>query len=150
MADQDWANLVGRFMLAFGEIEYTCSSIIEHLSQDGIGEFAATLPIEKRIEVLSAMLKKRDDDESADLLKELAKVKSYISRRNLIAHNGLSFTVVPNGKRIEFRYHIQSKRDNKNRLTYKQMESLTVEAEQLCHRFNVATLELWHLLFPDD
>lgn len=150
MADPDWPNLVGRFMLAFGEIEYTCASNIEFLSQDGIGEFAATLPIEKRIEVLKAMLSRRDDGESADLLEELRKVSSYITRRNLIAHNGLSFTVKPNGKRIEFHYHIQSKRDAKKRLTYQEMAQLTEEAEKLCHRFNVASLELWHLLNPED
>lgn len=149
MAEQDWANLVGRFMLAFGEIEYTCATNIEFLSQDGIGDFAATLSIEKRIEILKTMLVRREDDESADLLKELVKVNSYINRRNLVAHNGLSFTVKPNGQRIEFHYHIRSKRDGKKRLTYPEMQKLTEEAEQLCHRFNVASLELWHLLNPE-
>jgi hypothetical protein len=150
MAEQDWPNLVGRFMLAFGEIEHVCTISIEIISQDGIGDIASTLPIEKRIDILKAILSKREDGESAELLSELGGVKTYIKRRNLIAHNGLSFFVKQNGKRIEFHYHIQSKRDKKFTLNYEQMEALTIETEQLKHRFNAAALDLWILLNPEE
>lgn len=143
MADQDWANLVGRFMLASGDIESTCTYSIKFLSRDGIGDVAADLPLERRITILCEILARREDDDSAHLLAHVKKLRTFLKKRNLLAHNGLSFTVKKNGGRLEFSYHISSSKNQGFKLTYSEMEKLTLDVEFLQQAFTMTCASLW-------
>jgi len=143
MANQDWANLVGRFMLASGDIESACTYSIEFLSKDGIGSVAADLTLDKRIIILCGILARRSDEDSALLLALTKKLKTFLKRRNILAHNGLSFTVENKGSRLEFHYHIASAKDQKIKLTYSAMEKLTEEMEDLQRDFTMVCASLW-------
>lgn len=149
MGNQNWANLVGRFMLAAGDIESTCTYSIMFLSRDGIGGVAADLPLDKRITILSEILARRSDEDSASLLSHVTKLRTFLKRRNILAHNGLSFTLKKNGERLEFHYHITSAKDQKFKLTYKAMEALTEEMENLQRDFTMVCASLWAEVVDD-
>lgn len=150
MTDHDWPNLVGRFILAFGEIEDLCTTSIRMISVDGIGGVAATLPLESRIQLLHTILDGRSDSESRELSSALKRVKSYLTHRNLVAHNGLGMKVVHNGNKILLHFHIQSSRNADKMLSYEQMERLTSEVEHLRHELSQVALDLWQLVHPSD
>ncbi len=52
-----WSGFVGRFILAFGDIENVTYLVLLHLPKDTIFDTASSLPFGKRIELMLELLR---------------------------------------------------------------------------------------------
>jgi hypothetical protein len=93
-----WALEVGRFVMAFGNIEANTYLALRHMPLDPIGEplIDANLNLKPRIEVLIAIASKRGGEQWLVFADALEKIKRLAAKRNLIAHNGVGFDVYIN------------------------------------------------------
>lgn len=89
---EEWAMLIGHFMLAFGDIEHLITLAIEFGATDQIMGVIRQLQLSKRIELCKEMLEGKDtltDDVRNPFLDSLAQAKKLTEKRNLIAHNSV-------------------------------------------------------------
>ena len=130
-----WEMLVGRFMLAFGDIENATLLALERISSDSIMRTARSLLLAKRIELLTEILEAKEGISAsarADFIETLARVKSLADKRNLIAHNPLILEFYEHGHTGELVSQgvIASTRNENKRINIGTMQKLVQQLEE--------------------
>jgi hypothetical protein len=97
-----WAKEIGRFILAFGSIEYTTYMALQTFPRDPIGDPTSKLQLGDRIELLLAILEVRMDANSPRFCALLREVKGLIDGRNLVAHNSVGLDIYVNYDESDF------------------------------------------------
>lgn len=139
MKHDDWDRLVGRFVIAFGEIENLISMSLTMFAQDPIGPAACELPLAQRIALLEGVLSPRATEARAELLESVKAIRDYTSKRNIVAHNGVTFSFA-HGKG-EGTWMVSSIRSSRG----KQMKEISHrEMVLLVKAISSLTLELSH------
>jgi hypothetical protein len=141
--DDDWDRLVGRFVLAFGEIENIVTFALKALPADPIGDVAAELPFAQRMDLLAAVLAPHTTGPRADLLTALKEARAYARKRNVVAHNGISYSffVDEDGGNVRIASSIRSARGNKiHEIQHAEMVRLVDVVNGLTSNLNNALL----------
>lgn len=91
--DMKWAVEIGRFVMAFGSIEALTYAMLRQCPRDPIAKplVDANLPLRARLAVLIAIASSRHDEEWDQVAALLEGVAKLSSKRNLIAHSGVTF-----------------------------------------------------------
>ena len=152
MKDPAWHAPVGKFMLAFGEIEHWTTLLFGCLPGCNFEKAAAKLPLGTRLEILKEVLPRDDSPEHKSLLERIAEVEANAAMRNLVAHNGVGMDVKVEGKKIFFSYHLVSSRDNRKKLSLAQLITLAEEIDRISVRFVDAAVDVakMHIEDPSD
>lgn len=135
-ARKDWAILVGRLVLAFGDIENLTMLAISRISADSILDTARSLLLGKRIELIQEILvDKSAISESArsDFIKELTTLKGLLDKRNLIVHNPLVLQMYQDDRTGEWvaQGAIASLRNEEKKISVEELSAL-VERVEAC------------------
>ncbi|GHA75026.1 hypothetical protein [Cognatilysobacter bugurensis] len=138
-----WDRLVGRFVLAFGDIENVVTSCLRLLPQDPIGRTASELHLAQRISLLEEILSPRRTAARSNLLDAVKAVRRYSSKRNIVAHNGLSFRFERDGQGLAVESAIRSTRgDRFHEVSHREMIDLVEEVMSISAALNNAFLEV--------
>jgi len=131
---KNWVTLIGRFMVAFGDIENITLLALERISSESLMRTARSLQLTKRIELLSEILGSKEsisDEARANFIKSLAGAKKLSEMRNIIAHNPLLLTVhLDSPGELIAGHEIVSARNEDSRITAKRMQELVEQAEK--------------------
>ena len=142
-----WAGLVGRVILAFGEIELSILQCLIHVPKENLyqqyREKEFLVKAKKAIEVLNnSKIKPRLRVKMVKLVNlAIKKAKD----RNLIAHNPLHlgfYSDVDVVGSLDFRHEIRSLRQQEIFITLPQLEALASEVERLAQNIYVAMSEV--------
>lgn len=128
---EDWEIQVGRFVLAFGDIEHTITLCLNAIPKDQIGKASAKLPLQARLELLDELLAKSEGDLRTKLASAIKRVRNFIARRNLVAHNGLQFQVYKKGDSLRIIPAIVSSRDSSKLLAFHGLVDLANDTKNL-------------------
>jgi hypothetical protein len=150
--EHDWDRLVGQFVLAFGTIENVATSALRLLPADPIGETASELLLKQRLDLLEELLSPRSTAARSAFLDSLSAVKRYVKRRNVVAHNGVSFGIYKDGDRIAMTSSIRSSRGKQtHEVSHREMIELVKEVNALAAGVSSAYLDvLRDELDPED
>ena len=154
IAEEKWANLIGRFMLDFASIEDIVHRvIIQYLKETLITEQQLNDTFKSRLDLFHQILIKRFSEglDKSELNNAINKIHDLYPTRNLIAHNSLSYTFGEdqNGD-FQFRgFEITAKKKSTIFTTYEQLEG-KVQSLKECRtqissfmlKFHEAELEL--------
>ena len=140
MSDSPWYAPVGKFMLAFGDIEHSTISLLSHLPESNLPVTAPKLALGVRIDLLREVLPRNTAPEYQEVLTCLDLVSKFTSRRNLVAHNAVWFDIYHDGERILITDHLVSARDESKRLTLAELEAVAGEVYSLAARLNNAVV----------
>lgn len=130
-----WATQVGRFVLAFGSIEHTSLACLDSIPRDAMSRTLEALPLGVRLDLLIEILEGRTGQKGAPLLGIVLRAKSYLTRRNLIAHNSVWYSFARDGDKMSFTQELISSRDVKKRLSLLELTQLADEVEALARAF---------------
>lgn len=144
--DNRWATQVGRFVLAFGEIEHTCISCLEKIPQPGLGKTAATLLLSQRLLLLEDVLQSRPEAACERLLALVRDIKGVTSKRNLLVHNMLKFCFYMHDGKVTGVLEMSSSRNPKQRITYDEICALSDRLETLAFTFSAASAQAFEAL----
>jgi hypothetical protein len=92
-----WAKEIGRFILAFGSIEYTTYMALQSFPRDPIGDPTSKLQLGDRIELLLAILGARTDANSPKLA-ENRKRAEQLARDLHQAYDAIRYSAKPKGE----------------------------------------------------
>ena len=90
MKQEEWENLVGKFILSFASVEHNSYQIMYMLLKDSIFDDLKELGFQKRIDISIKLIQETEviNSEWKDrFVSNLKKARSNIVHRNLIAHN---------------------------------------------------------------
>lgn len=91
---EEWEALVGRAIIAFGEIELITHRWLTRSPRDAIGNVAARLPFGKRVELMLEILENRNlSEHGKKFVQSLKRAKKLGELRNEIAHNPVMLNV---------------------------------------------------------
>jgi hypothetical protein len=88
-----WRELVGRAILAFGEIEVISYRLLVGLPSERIFESVAHLPFARRVNLILQLLAAKPGKGRPELVKLLKEAKRLAETRNLVAHNPMAVGV---------------------------------------------------------
>lgn len=142
MDDNPWYAPVGKFMLAFGDIEHSTIALLGCLPDCKIPKNAPKLPLGARIDLLREILPRYSAPEYKAVLACLEEVTRQSAFRNLVAHNSIWFDIYKDGDRIMITNHLVSARDRKKKLSLAEMQNLTEKVHSLAVRLSSAALEV--------
>ena len=142
MNDFPWYAPVGKFMLAFGDIEHTTISLLGCLPNCKIPTTAPMLPLGQRLSILREALPAFPDEDHQEVLRCLGDVVRHSGLRNLVAHNAVWMSVYQEGDRILMTDHLVSARDREKRLTLAQMQRLADDVHDVAGRFSIAAVNV--------
>lgn len=132
---EEWQNLIGRAIIASGDIELASYKCLTYLPSDDIFEIVADLPFAKRVDLICKIIEEKPlpDDLRADFLQLLSKAKKSAETRNLIAHNPVQISVYKHEKSgdVFLRPEIQAIRKKNKVMTLTDMRKFTAEVEEL-------------------
>jgi hypothetical protein len=152
--DRKWAVEVGRFILAFGDIEHTSVACLAGIPTESLGKVSTKMALGLRLEVLVAVLSSKQAADYKSLATVVAAVKRFVDKRNLVAHNPVQFSFYQKtGEGVSIQPELVSTRDRTKRLTFSQLVALADEAERLADAFTEASMvvfERYHLSESDD
>lgn len=84
-----WAEVIGRFMVAFNHVDQTIDMVVVTLGSANLMDFAISLSVPVRCRFMKALV--RDQKPTAELVKLSEKLAKEIvdlnEKRNLVAHN---------------------------------------------------------------
>lgn len=146
--DNPWALQVGRFVLAFGDIEHTTVLLFSLIPKCSFPRTAARLPLGTRLEILYEALS-GNDGEYQEVREAIARVQKMVKHRNLIAHNAIRFDFYKDGDKIVIDQNLVSSRDGKKKLSLAQLEMLADEAGSLSLGLTNASIPLMHRVSLD-
>ncbi|WP_295362495.1 hypothetical protein [Arenimonas sp.] len=149
MKAEDWYGCVGKFMLAFGDIEHTTVGLLGCLPSCNIPKSAPKLTLGARIDMLLEVLPRYPEPEFREVLRCLEAVAKHSGTRNLVAHNTVWFDVAKVGDRIEISSHLVSTRDRKKRLKLAEMKRLADDVHELARQLSEAAVEVMKRYVPD-
>lgn len=147
--DSPWYSPVGKFMLAFGDIEHSSISLLGCLPACNIPKSAAKLPLGVRIDLLREVLPRYEAPEYQEVLKRLNEVSSKAPMRNFVAHNAVWIDLYQKDDDIYITNFLVSARDRTKRLTLEEMDELAESVHELAKRFSEATVEVLRLHVDD-
>ncbi|WP_447735246.1 hypothetical protein [Rhodanobacter soli] len=139
---EDWEIQVGRFVLAFGDIEHTITLCLRTIPRDEIGEASAKLPLQARLELLDELLAKSEGDLRSKLSSTIKRVRKFVARRNLVAHNGLQFQVYKSGDSLRIIPAIVSSRDSSKLLAFPGLVELADDTKNLSVDLTEAAMDV--------
>jgi hypothetical protein len=119
-----WAEYIGKTMLCFGDIEFITFECLINFSRDNIFQSTSKMNLNPRIDLIINIIKSRfNDDESSELIMLLKETKNLADKRNLIAHNPLSFDIYEDemGKISEFTEVINSLKNYDNKISFNEL-----------------------------
>lgn len=145
--DGQWARAVGRFMLAFGDIEHTTIACLCGIPSDSIGRVSAKIGLGLRLDLLQAVLEGKTQPEYESLASVTDRISKFLNNRNLVAHNPVQFSFYRNSDDggILIQPELVSTRDRSKRLTFEQLEELAAKAEELAYAFSDAAMEVFRV-----
>lgn len=147
--DAAWELEVGRFVMAFGDIEHSVTLCLSWLPKDSIGDACKTLPLGIRLSLLEAILSPSKHGLRRELFGVVRGVRTHLERRNLIAHNGLQIGVYKDGDRITFSQQIVSSRNHAKSINYAELVKLAKDVQVLARQLSNVALDLVHEERPD-
>lgn len=98
---EKWVGIVGRFILAFGDIENVTYMALLQLPKDRIFGTTSKLGFGARVDLVLEIVsghKEVSDDLKAKFSKELLAAKALADTRNLVAHSPLMMTIYSHPK----------------------------------------------------
>jgi hypothetical protein len=130
---EEWAMLIGIFMLEFGDIEHLVTLAIEFSTTEAVMKTVRQLQLSKRIELCKELLEANDtltDEVRNPFLDDLKLAKKLSEKRNLIAHNPvrLTFRQREDNDELVAEGIISSPRNDKIEVTLEAMRHLAREA----------------------
>lgn len=142
--DRKWAVEVGRFMLAFGDIEHTAIACLCAIPADAFGKVTASMSLGVRLDLLAAILEGKDSPDYRKLAGLVGEIKRFLDNRNLVAHNPVQFSFYMNKGLHDIRIQTElvSTRNRNKRLTFNELRDLADQAERLAHGFGEAAMEV--------
>jgi len=140
--ERKWAIEVGRFVLAFGEVEHLTIALMGCLPGCTVPKTAPELQLSTRFKMLEEVLKRCPDPAAPATLASMRKVSSLNGDRNVVAHNSVWFTLYRSKSGVGIEEHIVSARDQRKRLNYSEMVKLADRAEAHAEEFGRNALEL--------
>ena len=101
---EEWEVLIGKAIIAFGEIELVTYKCLMYLPTEHIFEVVADLPFTKRIDLVCQLIQEKtlSDTIQDDFIKLLKNARQYAEIRNLIAHNPVQVSVYEHHKTGDF------------------------------------------------
>lgn len=146
MKEDDWDRLVGRFVIAFGDIENLVTSSLSFFAKDPIGKAAADLPLAQRMDLLEAVLSPRETEARAELLESVQAIRRYSKKRNIVAHNGLTFSFFHGeGEGLRIVTSIRSSRGRKpHEISHREMVLLVKAITSLALELSNAFVAVCH------
>ncbi len=139
---EEWKKYVGATILSFGDIELITLKCLKYFPKDDIYSSVATLPLSKRIDLISNILSiRKENSEIKDILKHLHRVKNLSKYRNILAHNPLMANVYEHREsgKITVKNLISSVRRGNKAIDLSEIEELAAEVESIA-------AELWMLV----
>lgn len=146
-ARNKWGRLVGRFILAFGDIESITYLCIAKIPSERIFESASKLFFGKRVELILELLqsKKEVTGRTRELLSTALNKSVKLSiKRNILAHSPIYMNIYEQEHtgELDFQEVIMSLRNQEESITYQELETLVEQAEALSMEVNDAYNEL--------
>lgn len=89
----EWAQAVGRVLLAFGGIEHVTVMCLQQVTQYNDAKPLAELPFVRKVKILLEDLKSRPGVPFSALIEHLQDARELAKKRNLIVHNPLVLQV---------------------------------------------------------
>jgi len=117
MMSETFSQLVGNIFKSFGAIEYRTNRLIESLTKDDEilpKEEILKLSFERRIKILSRLLRKRTQMPADEIDSLVENLKDLAKKRNVIAHN----PVATNAQGNSFIIHIREASDPEGKVFY--------------------------------
>ena len=142
---EEWRTLVGTAILGFGEIELVTLKCLEHLPNDNIYPSTSSLPLGKRIDIISDILEPRSTEPAiAVFVEKLHRAKVLSEFRNVIAHSPLVAEVFQHREtgNVEVQNLIRSARNKKKALDLSSMKEISAEIEELASELWMAIAEI--------
>ena len=132
---EEWQKLIGRAIIASGEIELVTYKCLTFLPTENIFEVVADLPFSKRIDLICRLIEDKPLSKELrdNFLKLLNEGKEMAVTRNLIAHNPMQISVFENEITGDMRAmpEIVARRKNKKLIRIKDMRKFTSEVERV-------------------
>ena len=125
---------IGRFVVAFGHIEWYTYELLVHLPTENIFPAVAHLGFKDRATLAIELLadSRFAGAPAKSLQRALRKAITLASTRNIVAHNPVMLSLYTNTDgEIDFRPEISPFRDPKKRLTLAEVRKLGRQAEDL-------------------
>jgi hypothetical protein len=142
---QIWAPVIGRLLLAFGEIEYCLMIILGPLGGHQAWERLKNSEFKKKI---SESIRVLDDNyvghrahkQTVRLLNESIKLATY---RNLVAHNPLNVGPFSQDGEIYFRLVIVSLKNHEKYVAFSELNEVAESSEYVALQLHELVHELW-------
>ncbi len=132
---QEWQQLVGKSIIAFGDIELVTYNCLTYLPSEHIFEVVSDLSFAKRIELISRIIESKDIPANLrdNFLELLAKAKEKAQVRNIIAHNPVQMSIYEHQKtgEILFQPEIAKIKKGNKVITIKDLQRFAEEVEEL-------------------
>ena len=108
----EWSFAIGKFMIAFGNIESSINELMSNVCSIATQRFVAQLPLGQRIKFMREHMtdwKALTDENRATINAHLKFIEELANTRNLIAHNPLQLKYFAVGERRFRKLHIESR-----------------------------------------
>lgn len=148
--DDQWALEVGRFVLAFGRIEWLTYWALDSLTQKDLHDYLRGRQVQERVKLLLMLTKDRSGLEWKTLHTVLGEVRDMLEHRHLIAHNDLWIDVLEQGDEVFFNgRRIVSGRNLNNSIDFDGLKQKRHDAQMLAARFQDAIHDALETLSSD-
>jgi hypothetical protein len=130
-----WAPVIGRYMIAFGEIESSVNELLRNIIPEGAMKVVVGLQLGQRIKLLREGLpdwKDLSDVNQSVVAQNLEEAAGLMGTRNLIAHNPLIlslFTQDGKPKRSREEEEVIWSEHSGKAITFAELRKLTARAE---------------------
>jgi hypothetical protein len=145
----NWESAIGKCFLSFGTVEYLIYNFHQFISKDDAPRFISSLPLSKRIELLSELLNQHSFRELdfSPIKVDLDETKKLSETRNLIAHNPLMFEFYESEPgAIKIVQTIVSIKNRSHKITLSELDEFSKNAHSLVERLNKSTRETMELI----
>jgi len=142
--DEVWALAVGRFVVAFGDIEHTAIRCLEKIPREALPSDAAGIPLTRRLKRLREALIPLEEASACQLLHVVGALQDFVVSRNLIAHNGIRLAghIEDDGMSetvtLRLRSMLISAKDPALRVTLDDLRRSADDVEELAWRFTTS------------
>lgn len=138
-----WAPLIGRFVLAFGDIESFIYSMQTRMVDETVLKHTQRLSLDQRIKFVHDLLLNCDMDEviAQKFIDAITKVENLRKQRNLIAHNPLFLVFYEDSDIFEPEEAICNFKRNDEILNYESLSKIVNEAESIANELYIIDSE---------
>ena len=129
----EWQREIGRFLLAFGEVEWITYNLIVELPTERIFESVSRLRFTSRVDLILQLAdqRKMPDETRSELRGLLTQAKGLSQNRNTIAHNPLFWSFFNGEGGIEMRSTILPFDKPERQVTLERLAQLADQAQAL-------------------